>query len=83
VQTEEQRRVFGQRLKELRNQQRKTQKEGAALIGLLLSQYNKYEAGMHTPPADKFIQLASCSPPRLIICCLARLTSRHRLATRG
>ncbi|MBP1039329.1 helix-turn-helix transcriptional regulator, partial [Serratia fonticola] len=46
MQTEEQRRAFGQRLKELRNQQRKTQKEVAALIGLQLSQYNKYESGM-------------------------------------
>ncbi|EFE97793.1 helix-turn-helix domain-containing protein [Serratia odorifera] len=58
MQTEEQRRAFGQRLKELHNQQRKTQKEVAALIGLQLSQYNKYEAGMHIPAADKLIQLA-------------------------
>lgn len=58
MQTEEQRRAFGQRLKVLRNQQRKTQKEVAALIGLQLSQYNKYESGMHIPPADKLIQLA-------------------------
>ncbi|MEH0834605.1 helix-turn-helix transcriptional regulator [Pectobacterium cacticida] len=58
MQTEEQRRAFGQRLKALRNQQRKTQKEVAALIGLQLSQYNKYESGMHIPPADKLIQLA-------------------------
>ncbi|MBN3053792.1 helix-turn-helix transcriptional regulator [Pectobacterium brasiliense] len=58
MQTEEQRRAFGQRLKALRNQQRRTQKEVAALIGLQLSQYNKYESGMHIPPADKLIQLA-------------------------
>ncbi|WP_233965520.1 helix-turn-helix domain-containing protein [Pectobacterium versatile] len=58
MQTEEQRRAFGQRLKALRNQQHRTQKEVAALIGLQLSQYNKYESGMHIPPADKLIQLA-------------------------
>ncbi|MBD1226988.1 MULTISPECIES: helix-turn-helix domain-containing protein [Xenorhabdus] len=58
MQTEEQRRAFGQRLKALRNQQRRTQKEIAGLIGLQLSQYNKYESGMHIPPADKLIQLA-------------------------
>ncbi|KLU14009.1 MULTISPECIES: helix-turn-helix domain-containing protein [Xenorhabdus] len=58
MQTEEQRRAFGQRLKALRNQQRRTQKEVAGLIGLQLSQYNKYESGMHIPPADKLIQLA-------------------------
>lgn len=58
MQTEEQRRAFGKRLKELRNQQRRTQKEVAALIGLQLSQYNKYESGMHIPPAEKLIQLA-------------------------
>ncbi|MBC8955001.1 helix-turn-helix domain-containing protein [Xenorhabdus sp. PB62.4] len=58
MQTEEQRRAFGKRLKVLRNQQRRTQKEVAGLIGLQLSQYNKYESGMHIPPADKLIQLA-------------------------
>ncbi|CCP06046.1 putative transcriptional regulatory protein [Erwinia amylovora MR1] len=58
MQSEEQRRAFGKRLKELRNQQRRTQKEVAALIGLQLSQYNKYESGMHIPPAEKLIQLA-------------------------
>ncbi|MDY4380524.1 helix-turn-helix transcriptional regulator [Pectobacterium brasiliense] len=58
MQTEDQHRAFGQRLKVLRNQQHKTQKEVAALIGLQRSQYNKYESGMHIPPADKLIQLA-------------------------
>lgn len=52
MQTEEQRRAFGLRLKELRKQQHKTQKEVATRIGLQLSQYNKYESGMHIPPAD-------------------------------
>ncbi len=58
MQSEEQRRAFGARLKELRNQRRWTQKEVAAKIGLQLSQFNKYESGMHVPPADKLIQLA-------------------------
>jgi len=58
MQSEEQRRAFGTRLKELRNQRRWTQKEVAAKIGLQLSQFNKYESGMHVPPADKLIQLA-------------------------
>lgn len=58
MQSEEQRRAFGKRLKELRNQRRWTQKEVAAKIGLQLSQFNKYESGMHAPPADKLIQLA-------------------------
>jgi len=40
------------------NKLRWTQKEVAAKIGLQLSQFNKYEAGMHVPPADKLIQLA-------------------------
>jgi len=55
---EESRKAFGRRLKELRNKLRWTQKEVAAKIGLQLSQFNKYEAGMHAPPADKLIQLA-------------------------
>lgn len=58
MQSEEQRKAFGKRLKELRNQRRWTQKEVAARIGLQLSQFNKYESGMHVPPADKLIQLA-------------------------
>lgn len=58
MQSEAQRRDFGKRLKELRNQRRWTQKEVAAKIGLQLSQLNKYESGMHVPPADKLIQLA-------------------------
>lgn len=58
MQSEEHRKAFGKRLKELRNQRRWTQKEVAAKIGLQLSQLNKYESGMHVPPADKLLQLA-------------------------
>jgi transcriptional regulator with XRE-family HTH domain len=58
MQSEEQRKAFGMRVKEFRNQRRWTQKEVAARIGLKLSQFNKYEAGMHMPPADKLLQLA-------------------------
>jgi transcriptional regulator with XRE-family HTH domain len=58
MQDEESRKAFGRRLKELRNKLRWTQKEVAAKIGLQLSQFNKYEAGMHIPPADKLILLA-------------------------
>lgn len=58
MQDEESRKAFGKRLKELRNKLRWTQKEVAAKIGLQLSQFNKYEGGMHVPPADKLIQLA-------------------------
>jgi transcriptional regulator with XRE-family HTH domain len=45
-------------LRPLRKQRRWTQKEMAAKIGLQLSQFNKYESGMHVPPADKLLQLA-------------------------
>jgi transcriptional regulator with XRE-family HTH domain len=58
MQSEEQRKAFGKRLKDLRKQRRWTQKEMAAKIGLQLSQFNKYESGMHVPPADKLLQLA-------------------------
>lgn len=58
MQDEESRKAFGKRLKELRNKLRWTQKEVAAKIGLQLSQFNKYEGGMHVPPADKLIQLS-------------------------
>jgi transcriptional regulator with XRE-family HTH domain len=58
MQDEQSRKAFGKRLKDLRNKLRWTQKEVAAKIGLQLSQFNKYEGGMHVPPADKLIQLA-------------------------
>ena len=58
MQSEEHRKAFGLRLKEFRNQRRWTQKEVAARIGIKLSQFNKYEAGIHMPPSDKLLQLA-------------------------
>ena len=58
MQSEASCKAFGKRLKDLRNQQRWTQKEVAAKIGLQISQLNKYECGMHVPPADKLVQLA-------------------------
>ncbi|QIZ51852.1 XRE family transcriptional regulator [Dickeya zeae] len=58
MQTEEQRRAFGQRLKVLRNRHRRTQKDMAVRLGVQISQYNKYESGMHIPSADKLIQLS-------------------------
>ncbi|GAB7203437.1 hypothetical protein OS12_48880 [Dickeya oryzae] len=45
MQTEEQRRAFGQRLKVLRNRHRRTQKDMAVRLGVQISQYNKYESG--------------------------------------
>jgi len=55
---EAERKTFGERLKALRKRKQWTQKELAAKISLQLSQLNKYEAGMHVPPADKLVELA-------------------------
>ena len=55
---EAERKAFGERLKALRKRKHWTQKELAAKISLQLSQLNKYEAGMHVPPADKLVDLA-------------------------
>lgn len=55
---EAERKAFGERLKALRKRKHWTQKELAAKINLQLSQLNKYEAGMHVPPADKLVELA-------------------------
>jgi transcriptional regulator with XRE-family HTH domain len=52
------RKSFGKRLKELRKQKRWTQKELAAMAHIGFSQFNKYECGLHIPPAEKLIELA-------------------------
>jgi transcriptional regulator with XRE-family HTH domain len=57
---EESRKAFGKRLKDLRNKLRWTQKEVAAKIGLQLSQFNKYESGMHVPRPRTICLLARC-----------------------
>ncbi len=52
------RKAFGQRLKQLRKQKRWTQKELAAMADIGPSQFNKYECGLHIPPAEKLIELS-------------------------
>ncbi len=52
------RKGLGTRIKELRKNQKWTQKELAAKIDARFSQLNKYECGLNSPPADKLIQLA-------------------------
>jgi transcriptional regulator with XRE-family HTH domain len=55
---QESRKAFGVRLKTLRKQRKWTQKELAAKIGIYFSQLNKYELGLHLPPADKLLNLS-------------------------
>ena len=50
--------AFGKRLKELRKQKAWTQKQLASKVEIRLSQLNKYESGLHTPPPEKLIELA-------------------------
>ena len=49
---------FGKRLKKLRKQNRWTQKELAGMVDIGFSQFNKYECGLHIPPAEKLILLS-------------------------
>ena len=53
------RKAFGDRLKTMRKQKRWTQKELAGMLDIGLSQFNKYESGMHIPPIEKLIQLSN------------------------
>lgn len=53
------RKLFGYRLKTLRKQKKWTQKELAGMLDIGLSQFNKYESGMHIPPIEKLIQLSN------------------------
>ncbi len=52
------RREFGLRVKELRKQKKWTQKELAAKLDVRFPQLNKYECGLHSPPMEKLIKLA-------------------------
>jgi transcriptional regulator with XRE-family HTH domain len=58
MQDEEIRKAFGARLKELRKKKGWTQKALADKIGVQTPQLNKYEGGLHIPPAGKLIFLA-------------------------
>ena len=49
---------FGTRLKALRKQQRWTQKEFAAKLGISVNHVSKYESGVHLPSAEKLVLLA-------------------------
>jgi transcriptional regulator with XRE-family HTH domain len=52
------RKAFGQRVKQLRKKQKWTQKELANKFDVQLSMLNKYESGLHIPPAEKLVRLA-------------------------
>ncbi len=52
------RRTFGKRLKKLRKQKKWSQKELAVKLDSQLSILNKYECGLHIPPAEKLITLS-------------------------
>jgi len=58
MQEEKIRKNFGKRVKELRKNRKWTQKELAVKIDARFSMLNKYECGLHIPPAEKLIQLA-------------------------
>ncbi len=52
------RKAFGQRVKQLRKNKKWTQKELANKFDVQFSMLNKYECGLHIPPAEKLIRLA-------------------------
>jgi transcriptional regulator with XRE-family HTH domain len=56
--TDEIKKAFGKRVKELRKQHGWTQKDLAAKVDVRFSVLNKYESGIHVPPVDKLIELA-------------------------
>lgn len=56
--TDQLRKNFGVRIKELRKNRKWTQKELANKIDVRFPQLNKYECGLHTPPMDKLIKMS-------------------------
>ena len=59
MQDDEFRKAFGRRLKELRKQNKWTQKELAAKLDIRFGQLNKYECGLNAPPLEKLMQMSS------------------------
>lgn len=58
MQNKEFRKAFGRRVKELRKQKKWTQKDLARRLDVRFQQLNKYECGLHIPPAEKLVLLA-------------------------
>lgn len=56
--TDQLRKNFGVRIKELRKSKKWTQKELANKLDVRFPQLNKYECGLHTPPMDKLIKMS-------------------------
>ena len=56
--TDQLRKNFGIRIKELRKNKKWTQTELANKIDVRFPQLNKYECGLHTPPMDKLVKLS-------------------------
>ncbi len=56
--TDQLRKNFGIRIKELRKNKKWTQKELANKIDVRFPQLNKYECGLHTPPMDRLVKLS-------------------------
>jgi len=59
MQDDEFRKAFGRRLKELRKQNKWTQKELAAKLDIRFGQLNKYECGLNAPPLEKLMQMSA------------------------
>ncbi|NVO00984.1 MAG: helix-turn-helix transcriptional regulator [Geobacteraceae bacterium] len=56
--TSEIRKGLGLRIKELRKQNKWTQKALAAKLDMHFAQLNKYECGLNSPPLEKLVELA-------------------------
>jgi len=50
--------IFAQRMKELRNEKKRTQTQMAELIGIKLRAYQNYEAGSSYPEIPNLMKLA-------------------------
>jgi transcriptional regulator with XRE-family HTH domain len=56
--TDQLRKSFGVRIKELRKNKKWTQKELANKLDVRFPQLNKYECGLHSPPMDKLVKMS-------------------------
>ena len=58
MQDQQIRKDFGNRIKQMRKQKKWSQKQLAEKIDVRFAQLNKYEGGLHMPPAEKLLLLA-------------------------
>ena len=71
--------IFAQRLKELRKENKRTQSELAEILGITARAYQYYEGGEHYPDVSGLMKLADYFGVTRIICWAAPTSGRNAM----